>query len=282
VANFATSSYAVTTGAVTSALLKNVADGTYYYRIAAIHPTTVNNASLSNFTVSATSVTVAKTVAAPAWVGAAAYANSTPNRGLIKVSFAASTTPSTFADPALYYPEGSVNLVTYDVIVTNTDGNPLHVYTTTGITGTTSTISVDIGIFDPATGLTSTLPNGTYTIQVVANKGSWKPSAPKAAAAPVTVNAVLAAPAWVNAYGNNTTKNIKVLWPTVTGGQVAVVQTSGPALTIPPVVVSGSTSYVLIPGATTGTYNFTVQNTPLLGSTFTPSAAVASPAVPIL
>ena len=174
--NFANSNYAVTTGPVTKAVLKNVADGTYSYRIAAIL-----GSAQTGFTTSGSSAVVAKTVAAPALVTAPAISNT----GLIAVTWTASATPSFFASATggLYYPVQY--LVSYDVTATSATGT---VYTTTGITATGATIGQTP---DPVTGAVLPLPDGTYTISVVANLASWNPSPAKAAPNTTTV-AVLA------------------------------------------------------------------------------------------
>ena len=161
--NFVTSSYAVTTGPVTQAVLKNMADGTYTFRIAAILVS-----AQTGFTTNATPVTVAKTVAAPASVTAPTLTYS----GLVPVSWAASTTPDFFASATggLYYP--LQYLVTYDV--TATDTTTLAAYTITGLTTTSATFGVTP---DANTGaVLPPLPVGTYTISVVANLASWNPS----------------------------------------------------------------------------------------------------------
>jgi hypothetical protein len=177
---FVTSHYAATTGPVLTAVMKNVPDGSYTYRIAAVIGT-----AQTAFTSSLTPVVVAKTVAAPGSVTAPLL----NDNGLIPVSWKASATPSLMASVTgkLAYP--LQYLVTYDVTATlvTAVGTPVVAYTTPGITLLTATIGQTP---DPVTGVVLPLPDGIYTVSVVANLASWKPSIAKAALNNTTVSRI--------------------------------------------------------------------------------------------
>jgi FtsP/CotA-like multicopper oxidase with cupredoxin domain len=200
--NFVTSSYAVTTGPVLKAILKNKADGTYLYRIAAVIGT-----AQTAFTTSLTPVIVAKTVAAPSKITAPLL----NDNGLIPVTWTASATPSFFASVTggLYYP--LQYLVTYDVSATLTTA-PFTAYTTTGFTGI-GPFAATIGQTpDPITGAVLGLPDGIYSISVVANLASWKPSLATLALNTTTV-ARVAQPVAKVVSSKPTPNTIKITWP---------------------------------------------------------------------
>ena len=201
--NFTTSIYAVTTGPVVQAVLKNKADGTYTYRISAIL-----GSAQTGFTACTSPVIVAKTVAAPASVKVPTI----NDNGLVPVTWAASSTPSFFESVtgSLYYPVQY--MVTYDVTATLTTA-PFTAYTTTGFSGVGTTFSATIGQTpDPVTGAVVPLPDGIYTITVVANLASWKPSIAKAGVNAVAVSRVAQPVAKVSA-AIVAGKTIKVTWP---------------------------------------------------------------------
>lgn len=263
--NFVTSNYSVTTGPVNSATLKMKADGTYKFRIAAIIPavSATTHPKQTTFRTMTGTVTLNKTVAPVAWVGA----QQNKTGGNLKVWWPKSATLSTLASEEghLHYPVEY--LVEYTITLTPSVGAPI-------------VVALDPATGAPITGTSIVLnvPADTYTVDVTAAKASWKTGTATAAAAPVTVTQLtLPAPTYLGAQAAGAT-GVKIWWPTLTGATLQI-QQNGVTIN-PTVLTSGTYSYAIITGLATGAgYTFTIQNIGPVGGIDLPSAVITSATV---